>query len=103
MVTGDNLFTGIAVSRDCSLLEPNAPVFIVSVDMSSGTPQMKISREGKDIDHIPPADEIEQMVPETTVNSVNNRDCENATQNGDSGDFSGAEICHFFYLWCFSY
>ena len=88
MVTGDNLLTGIAVSRDCSLLEPNAPVFIVSVDMSSGTPQMKISREGKDIDHLPPVDEIEQMVPETqTVNSVNNRDCENATQNGDSGDF----------------
>merc|ERR1712131_319439 len=25
MVTGDNLLTGIAVSRDCSLLEPNAP------------------------------------------------------------------------------
>ena len=91
MVTGDNLLTGIAVSRDCSLLEPNAPVFIVSVDLSSGTPQMKISREGKNIDHLPPADEIEQMVPQTStvVNSVNNRDCENTTQNGDSGDFFG--------------
>ena len=88
MVTGDNLLTGIAVSRDCSLLEPNAPVFIVSVDLSSGTPQMKIAREGKNIDHLPPTDEIEQMVPETTVNSVNIRDCENATQNGDSGDLN---------------
>ena len=100
MVTGDNLLTGIAVSRDCSLLEPNAPVFIVSVDLSSGTPQMKIAREGKNIDHLPPADEIEQMVPETTVNSVNIRDCENATQNGDSGDLNPVL---FFYLWCFSY
>ena len=99
MVTGDNLLTGIAVSRDCSLLEPNAPVFIVSVDLSSGTPQMKIAREGKNIDHLPPADEIEQMVPETStvVNSVNNRDCENTTQNGDSGDFAESPyfICLF--------
>ena len=46
---------------------------------------MKLIREGKDIDHLPQVDEIEQMVQDT--NSVNDRDCENATQNGESGDY----------------
>lgn len=31
MITGDNLLTGISVSRDCSLVEPGDRVVIVDV------------------------------------------------------------------------
>lgn len=49
MVTGDNLLTAIAVSRDCELLPESAPVFIVSVDTTSATPKILFRREGKNI------------------------------------------------------
>jgi len=47
MVTGDNLLTAIAVSRDCSLLPAATPVFIVSVDTTPPTPKILFRREGK--------------------------------------------------------
>jgi magnesium-transporting ATPase (P-type) len=47
MVTGDNLLTAIAVSRDCHLLPKKTPVFIVSVDTSGNTPRLISRREGK--------------------------------------------------------
>ena len=61
MVTGDNLLTGIAVSRDCSLLAPNDPVYIVNIDDTvKSSPTMKLIKEGKTGDVIiEPA--IEQM------------------------------------------
>ena len=68
MVTGDNLLTGIAVARDCAMLSPSSPVFIVTVEKSqSGSPVVKLTREGScgenfEVENDNQVQQVEQMI-----------------------------------------
>ena len=67
MVTGDNLLTGIAVARDCAMLSPTSPVFIVTVEKSqSGSPVVKLTREGScgelEVENDNQVQQVEQMI-----------------------------------------
>ena len=85
MVTGDNLLTGIAVSRDCSLLAPNDPVYIVNIDdTAKGSPTMKLTKEGKHGDVILEPG-IEQMNLQT---SGIQSDTESQDTHTGEGDFN---------------
>ena len=91
MVTGDNLLTGIAVARDCAMLGPSAPVFIITIEKSeNGAPTVKLTREGS----------IENLVKtgETVVEQMIQVDPTDSAQTGAlSKNFLGHFFVEFFF------